>query len=1112
MSLPSPSPLPSSSSFRSQASGSPVPPQSPDGQVTPRSHPQMLLGGGPAHDETPQQPLTDSPKPTSPVPLPTTQVTYANQALLDQFHRTSSSDTGSNNPAAERFGISVLKAEKAIKSLDVAGTTLEVAGDLLSCFPMIDPAGAVCGLLSKMLEAAKKVHENKLDALGLVNDSITIVQAVHQKLGTRTADVSDEMKSGIQGLFMKLAKNTDLLEEFVNRSKFKLILYAGKMQKQIENARNETLMYIARFTIESIVSLDQLLEEARQQREEDRLDFTRRLDEFIRNPGAARDLLDNDEVPEVMVTLQREVERQFEARYRRKSTMQPAVPKPEGPFPVPQPYLPPPSPTTHYGSAQFSAQCKVVKPALDIFLGDEQVIVEDDEEDVPSPTWTDAPTRQVAPRRAWHRSTAESDIEESTGEFCKQFLNYLKSESQRSSVDLPGWVITEYEIYREERISTGHFAKVYKGRWHDQVVAIKELDPVTDKQLFLAEVGIWSGLDNEYVLPFYGAASAIGPAPWFLVSPWKPNGRITDYLLSETGRGVNKIALIHQISQGMEYLHSRDVIHGDLKGQNVLIDDDGHALLCDFGLSQIKIDITSKSCVPTGEDNGAGGTLRFQPPERLRSGPLTKECDVYSFAMTVFQLYSGEIPFAILDANGVRNSILEGVRPPKLDNMPVPLWDLLNRCWNEDPKQRPKFDEISQRLEMMYKAPKTQHRSTMSIPRLLTLDGSKHVESKEVSEDPHGPVRNSSASSSITAAYHLLHIKDDEISTAGILPVDPVLSDAEPDEITLAGDEAYYIPNHVDAAPSSEDEISRQYRRYFNFQDYSHRLNLPQWHPTPVALGDIGYMLEGRFIALENAFAKNIAGGPRVPLSFAGSYTVIPITESPVYPRLISDVAKDFGVRIMSSLKVKNKVTKSVRRQIAVPMRPGRKAVRLIVADGKVQSLRTYSEAKSYLMENVDSILNEANLNGHGQLQKTDIVMVVGALTATNYAMAISDFAPGITLRFNVTTPMRRHSAEPWGFWTIARERLLTETSSFGTPPRSGASLSVSGQVPTTMSPSPPPGPLAVLDRRLPGVDDRPLQYAVKTSRPDGPKNAVHLSVLRFPPGGGEPTFFRDLD
>ncbi|WVF67901.1 hypothetical protein IAT40_002663 [Kwoniella sp. CBS 6097] len=1047
MSLPSTSPP--RSSHRPKTPDSPFPRQSIDGQVTPRSHPLMLLNGSPAHDEFPQPPLTDSPKPSSPIPLPLSQVVYSNQNALDHYH-----DIGSNNPAAER------------------GWHL---------------TGAVCGLLSKMLEAAKKVHENKLDALGLVNDSITIVQAVHQRLGTGPAEVSEEMKSGIQGLFLKLASNTDMLEAFVNRSKFKLFLYAGNMQKQIENARNETLMYIARFAIESIVSIDQLQQAGKRQREEDRLEFTRRLDEFIRNPEAARNMLENDEVPEVMVTLQREVERQFEARYRRKITIRSPAPKPDVAFPVPHPYLPLSLPTAQYGSSpQSSPQSRRATPALDISLEGSQV----------------------------HRSSAEADIEDSTGEFCKQFLIYLKSESQRTSVDLPGWVITEYEVYREEKISTSHFSKVWRGRWHDQVVAIKELDPLTDKQLFLAEVGVWSGLDSEFVLPFYGAASAIGPAPWFLVSPWKPNGRITDYLTTEVGKTVNKIALIHQISQGMEYLHSRDVIHGDLKGQNILIDDDGHALLCDFGLSQIKVDITSKSSMPPLEDNGGGGTLRFQPPERLRSAPLTKECDVYSFAMTVFQLYSGEIPFAILDANGVRNSILEGIRPPKLDNIPVPLWELLTRCWRENPKERPRFEEISQKLEAMYKAPKTHHRSTMSIPKLLNLGGSDNQSSKESTEQSASSLPTSPAClptspiSDVTNALHLLHPRDDEISHSGILPIDPVLADGEPDEIILAEDEAYYIPNHIDAASASEDEISRQYRRYFNFHDYSHRLNLPQWHPTPVALGDIGYMHQGRFITLENAFARHIAGGPRAPLSFAGSYTVIPITESPVYPCLISDVAKDFGVRIMSSFKVKNKVTKSVRRQIGVPMMPGRKAVRLIVAEGKVQSLRTYTEAKYYLMENIDSILNEAALNGHGKLLKTDIVMVVGALTASNYAMAICDYAPGTTLRFNVTTPIRRHSAEPWGFWTIARDRLSMETSTLNTRPRSSSSLS--GKSSMISPPSPPP--LSMLDRRLPGVDDRPLQYAVKTSRPDGPKNAVHLSVLRFPPGGGEPTFFRDLD
>jgi serine/threonine protein kinase len=107
---------------------------------------------------------------------------------------------------------------------------------------------------------------------------------------------------------------------------------------------------------------------------------------------------------------------------------------------------------------------------------------------------------------------------------------------------------------------------------------------------------------------------------------------------------------------GLVYLHSQSVVHGDLKAvsilmasssclmknyfqQNVLIDDSGSALLCDFGLASVKADVTSRTTViNTSETTAVAGSRQWMAPERLTGKSLTKPCDIYAFGMTAYEV------------------------------------------------------------------------------------------------------------------------------------------------------------------------------------------------------------------------------------------------------------------------------------------------------------------------------------------------------------------------------------------------------------------------------------------------------------------------------------------
>ena len=103
------------------------------------------------------------------------------------------------------------------------------------------------------------------------------------------------------------------------------------------------------------------------------------------------------------------------------------------------------------------------------------------------------------------------------------------------------------------------------------------------------------------------------------------------------------------MAQGLAYLHSRDIVHADFKAANVLISEIGQSIICDFGLSHLKLDIMTHSQQDAEAQLALAGTMRWKSPERLAGGGPTFKADVYAFAMAIFEVYSGQIPFGFKD-------------------------------------------------------------------------------------------------------------------------------------------------------------------------------------------------------------------------------------------------------------------------------------------------------------------------------------------------------------------------------------------------------------------------------------------------------------------------------
>ncbi|KIM87190.1 hypothetical protein PILCRDRAFT_815665 [Piloderma croceum F 1598] len=212
---------------------------------------------------------------------------------------------------------------------------------------------------------------------------------------------------------------------------------------------------------------------------------------------------------------------------------------------------------------------------------------------------------------------------------------------------------------------------------------------LTASQSIHNEIKIWSKIRHPNILQFLGA-NIVDDKP-FIVTPYLRNGNVRAYLRDH--RDSDRLQILHGISLGLVYLHSHQIVHGDLKSLNVLIDASANAVLCDFGLSRVKADAMSRTVRPNG--GNIVGSRNWMAPERLLGGSLKKPCDIYAFGMTLHEIYTNEIPLSELSfSEFVELVVRQDVRPerPNCENSPQlsdSIWGLAVTCWAKDPKQRP---------------------------------------------------------------------------------------------------------------------------------------------------------------------------------------------------------------------------------------------------------------------------------------------------------------------------------------------------------------------------------------------------------------------------------------
>lgn len=299
-------------------------------------------------------------------------------------------------------------------------------------------------------------------------------------------------------------------------------------------------------------------------------------------------------------------------------------------------------------------------------------------------------------------------------------LGPRRPDEQKPYKDLSGEVTKTEEYY----FAYGGFSEVYKGKWEDpqgniRGVAIKVLRGVHTEPYLLEvttrrlnrETRIWHPLSHPNILPFLGVCYNLGASP-ALISPLCKFGNVSDFLKAHPDE--NRLEIAIGVAKGLEYLHSLEVVHGDMKPHNVLIDDDKVPRLCDFGRSRI-VDHRGYTTV-------FSGTVRRLAPELLSvstkdddqeddddipdpvPAPLTKKSDIFGFAMVALEIVTGKQPFYYIQNDStVIYKIQSGDRPmARRYGSPDPkIWAILEACWQYEPELRPSMTDVTERFEQI---------------------------------------------------------------------------------------------------------------------------------------------------------------------------------------------------------------------------------------------------------------------------------------------------------------------------------------------------------------------------------------------------------------------------
>ncbi|KAM3269610.1 LEAF RUST 10 DISEASE-RESISTANCE LOCUS RECEPTOR-LIKE PROTEIN KINASE-like 1.1 [Capsicum chacoense] len=312
----------------------------------------------------------------------------------------------------------------------------------------------------------------------------------------------------------------------------------------------------------------------------------------------------------------------------------------------------------------------------------------------------------------WRRKRGKNDS--------KQVRQDLVVESKYFGFQVPVFTYAELQeatnnFDPSNELGDGGFGTVYSGKLYDgREVAVKCLYEHNCKRMqqFINEIEILTRLRHQNLVSLYGCTSRRS-RELLLVYEYIPNGTVADHLHGERAAEGSltwpiRMNIAVETASALAYLHASDVIHRDVKTNNILLGNNFRVKVADFGLSRLfPNDVTHISTAPQG-------TLGYVDPEYHECYQLTDKSDVYSFGVVLIELVSSmpavdmnrhkhEINLANLAINRIQRCAFDELIDPSVEfapdilinkRMTISVAKLAFRCLQPDRDIRPTMDEV----------------------------------------------------------------------------------------------------------------------------------------------------------------------------------------------------------------------------------------------------------------------------------------------------------------------------------------------------------------------------------------------------------------------------------
>ncbi|KAK3514236.1 hypothetical protein QTP70_010411 [Hemibagrus guttatus] len=287
-------------------------------------------------------------------------------------------------------------------------------------------------------------------------------------------------------------------------------------------------------------------------------------------------------------------------------------------------------------------------------------------------------------------------------------LDGKKERNQRYRDSSYYWEVPSHQVTKQKRIGAGSFGTVFKGKWHGDVALkiLKVTEPTPEQlQAFRNEMQVLRKTRHVNILLFMGFMTKPNFA---IITQWCEGSSLYRHLhVTETKFDtMRRIDVARQTAQGMDviYLHAKNIIHRDMKSNNIFLHEGWTVKIGDFGLATVKSRWSGSQQVEQ-----PSGSILWMAPEVIRMqdpNPYTFQSDVYGYGVVLFELMSGTLPYAnISNRDQIIFMVGRGYLSPDLSklysNCPKSMKRLIIDCLKFKPDERPLFPQILVSIEQV---------------------------------------------------------------------------------------------------------------------------------------------------------------------------------------------------------------------------------------------------------------------------------------------------------------------------------------------------------------------------------------------------------------------------